>query len=218
MWSSRGGRGWRICSRVSRAGSRGWSRGGMRRPMCVGCWRRWSARTGGRWPSGRVPVRRTGCRTCCRARAGMPTLVRDDVRAYVVEHLGDPDGVLIADETGFREEGRPVGRGAAAVLGHGGADRELPDRRVPGLRLGAWAGADRPGVVPAGVVDRATGTGAGRRRSRTRWSSRPSRSRPGRCWNGRSRPGCRSRGSPPTRPTGRTRACGPGWRSRTSPT
>ena len=26
--------------------------------------------------------------------------VRDDVRAYVVEQLGEPDGVLIADDTG----------------------------------------------------------------------------------------------------------------------
>jgi len=26
--------------------------------------------------------------------------VRDDLRAYVVEHLGDPDGVLVIDETG----------------------------------------------------------------------------------------------------------------------
>jgi SRSO17 transposase len=31
--------------------------------------------------------------------------VRDDVRDYVVEHLGDPDGVLIADETGFAKKG-----------------------------------------------------------------------------------------------------------------
>jgi SRSO17 transposase len=31
--------------------------------------------------------------------------VRDDVRAYVVEHLGDPDGVLIVDETGFVKKG-----------------------------------------------------------------------------------------------------------------
>ncbi len=31
--------------------------------------------------------------------------VRDDVRGYVVEHLGDPDGVLIADETGFLKKG-----------------------------------------------------------------------------------------------------------------
>jgi SRSO17 transposase len=34
-----------------------------------------------------------------------PDLVRDDVRAYVVEHLGDPDGVLVADETGFLKKG-----------------------------------------------------------------------------------------------------------------
>jgi SRSO17 transposase len=31
--------------------------------------------------------------------------VRDDVRAYVVEMLGEPDGVLIADETGFIKKG-----------------------------------------------------------------------------------------------------------------
>ncbi|MGW5514349.1 IS701 family transposase [Nocardia africana] len=31
--------------------------------------------------------------------------VRDDVRAYVVEHLGDPDGVLVVDETGFLKKG-----------------------------------------------------------------------------------------------------------------
>src|ERR1700751_953097 len=31
--------------------------------------------------------------------------VRDDVRAYVVEQLGEPDGVQIADETGFVKKG-----------------------------------------------------------------------------------------------------------------
>lgn len=31
--------------------------------------------------------------------------VRDDLRAYVVEHLGDPTGVLIVDETGFLKKG-----------------------------------------------------------------------------------------------------------------
>jgi SRSO17 transposase len=34
-----------------------------------------------------------------------PDLVRDDLRAYVVEHLGDPAGVLVADETGFLKKG-----------------------------------------------------------------------------------------------------------------
>jgi SRSO17 transposase len=31
--------------------------------------------------------------------------VRDDLRAYVVEHLGDPDAVLVVDETGFVKKG-----------------------------------------------------------------------------------------------------------------
>jgi SRSO17 transposase len=34
-----------------------------------------------------------------------PDLVRDDVRGYLVEHLGEPDGVLIADDTGFVKKG-----------------------------------------------------------------------------------------------------------------
>jgi SRSO17 transposase len=34
-----------------------------------------------------------------------PDAVRDDVRDYVIEHLGEPGGVLIADETGFVKKG-----------------------------------------------------------------------------------------------------------------
>jgi SRSO17 transposase len=33
-------------------------------------------------------------------------VVRDDLRAYVVEHLGADDGILILDETGFVKKGR----------------------------------------------------------------------------------------------------------------
>ena len=32
-------------------------------------------------------------------------LVRDDLRDYVVEHLGETDGVLVVDETGFLKKG-----------------------------------------------------------------------------------------------------------------
>jgi SRSO17 transposase len=32
--------------------------------------------------------------------------VRDDLQAYVVEHLGDPQAVLVVDETGFLKKGR----------------------------------------------------------------------------------------------------------------
>ena len=31
--------------------------------------------------------------------------VRDDLLTYVAEHLGDPDGVLVVDETGFLKKG-----------------------------------------------------------------------------------------------------------------
>lgn len=34
-----------------------------------------------------------------------PDGVRDDVHAYVVEHLGEAGGVLIVDETGFPTKG-----------------------------------------------------------------------------------------------------------------
>ena len=72
--------------------------------------------------------------------------VRDDVRAYVVEHLGDPTGVLVVDETGFPKQGRhsagvarqysgtlgKIGNcqvgvflGYASPRGHAGVDRGL---------------------------------------------------------------------------------------------
>ncbi len=34
-----------------------------------------------------------------------PDRVRDDLRDYVVEHLGDPEAVLVVDETGFLKKG-----------------------------------------------------------------------------------------------------------------
>ena len=35
-----------------------------------------------------------------------PDLVRDDLRSYVVKHLGEAEGVLIVDETGFVKKGK----------------------------------------------------------------------------------------------------------------
>jgi SRSO17 transposase len=34
-----------------------------------------------------------------------PELVRDDLRAYATEHLGDAGAVLVVDETGFLKKG-----------------------------------------------------------------------------------------------------------------
>jgi SRSO17 transposase len=92
--------------------------------------------------------------------------VRDDVRAYVVEHLGDPGAVLVIDETGDLKKGTAtagVGRqytGTAGRVenaqvtvwlvyatgaGHGVVDREL---YVPRL----WAN-DSDRCRAAGIPD-----------------------------------------------------------------
>ena len=49
-------------------------------------------------------------------------LVRDDLKGYVMEHLGDADGVLVVDETGFLKKGN---KSAGVQQRHGGSGREL---------------------------------------------------------------------------------------------
>src|SRR3954452_14169462 len=58
--------------------------------------------------------------------------VRDDLRAYVVEHLGDPDAVLVLDETGF------VKKGAKSV----GVQRQYSGTagRVENCQIGVFLG------------------------------------------------------------------------------
>ncbi|PLS77445.1 MAG: hypothetical protein CYG59_23760, partial [Chloroflexi bacterium] len=46
-----------------------------------------------------------GVQRLLNAAAWNAELVRDDLRAYVVEHFGAPDGILIVDETGFLKKG-----------------------------------------------------------------------------------------------------------------
>jgi hypothetical protein len=88
--------------------------------------------------------------------------VRDDLRAYVVEHLGDTGAVLVLDETGFlcpsgdaqRQEGHEVGRRAAAVLGHGGPHRKLPDRGLSRLCQLPRPCLDRPRALSSRKLGR----------------------------------------------------------------
>jgi SRSO17 transposase len=71
--------------------------------------------------------------------------VRDDLRAYVVEHLGDPAAVLVLDETGFLKKGSKSVGVARQYSGTAG--------RIENCQIGVFLGyASRHGH---GVLDRA---------------------------------------------------------------
>ena len=79
--------------------------------------------------------------------------VRDDVRDYVIEYLGDPGGVLIADETGFIKKGT---RSAGVQRQYSGTAGRTENCQV-GVFL-AYASvprarADRPRALSAAVLD-----------------------------------------------------------------
>jgi DDE superfamily endonuclease len=65
----------------------------------------WGARMAGSWPSTPASAPPMGCSDCWPRADWDPDLVRDDLRAYVVEHLGDAGAVLVVDETGFLKKG-----------------------------------------------------------------------------------------------------------------
>jgi len=63
--------------------------------------------------------------------------VRDDVRGYVIEHLGDRDAVLVADETG------DVKKGTATPVCSGSTPAPPGGSRTPRSlsTWGMWRGA-----------------------------------------------------------------------------
>ncbi len=133
--------------------------------------------------------------------------VRDDVRGYVVEHLGDRAGVLVVDETGFVKKGTKsagVARQYSGTAGRiencqigvflgyaTGAGRTFLDREL--YLPQAWT-EDRERCREAGVgedVEFATKPELAMRMIARRW-----------------RPGCRPAGSPATRSTDNMPSCG----------
>jgi hypothetical protein len=100
-----------------------------------------------------------------------PDLVRDDLRGYVVEQLGDPGAVLVVDETGFLKKGTTsvgvqrqysgtagkvdncqLGVFLAYASARGGRS-STGSRTCQGMDPGSGAVSGRPGARAGGVPD-----------------------------------------------------------------
>ena len=115
-----------------------------------------------------------------------PDLVRDDLRGYVVEQLGDPGGVLVVDETGFLKKGTTSVGVQRQYSGTAG--------KVDNCQLGVFlayasarGGRSSTGSCTCPRHGPRIGRGVGPPGCLTRSGSGPSRSWPGSCWAG---PGC----------------------------
>jgi SRSO17 transposase len=73
--------------------------------LCWGCWPTCHASTAGRSPSTPATPALTGREHLLGRAVWDHDAVRDDVRAYVVEHLGEDAAVLVVDETGDLKKG-----------------------------------------------------------------------------------------------------------------
>src|SRR5258708_467981 len=123
-----------------------------------------------------------------------PDAVRDDLRAYVVEHFGDAHAILVLDETAVVKKGRAS---AGVAKQYAGVVGKLANAQV-GVFL---AYASPQGVAfldTARAICRRPGPTTARALRRpgfqTTSRSRPSWSWRGSCWSGRRPPGCQPRG------------------------
>ena len=102
-------------------------------------------------------------------------LVRDDLKQYVVEHLGDEDAVLVVDETGFLKKGE---KSAGVQRQYSGTAGRIENSQV-GVFLayasGQGAGRCWTGNCTCPRCGRTTGNGGGRPECRRRRYSGPSR-------------------------------------------
>jgi DDE superfamily endonuclease len=119
-----------------------------------------------------------------------PDLVRDDLRGYVVEHLGDPQAVLVVDETGFLKKG-------TTSVGCSASTRARQARSTTASWGCSWptpaleGGRSSIGSCTCPRRGPRIGPGAGPPGSLSRSSSGPSRSSPG---HGSAGLGCRCAG------------------------
>ena len=81
------------------------SRVGGRWTTCGGCSVPWNAKNGWQLAEQAGDATPYGVQHLLSTYVWDADLVRDDLRDYVVEHLGDVHGVLVVDETGFLKKG-----------------------------------------------------------------------------------------------------------------
>jgi SRSO17 transposase len=119
--------------------------------------------------------------------------VRDDVRAYVVEHLGDPGAVLVVDETGDLKKGTAT---VGVQRQYTGTAGRVENAQVAVLLVYAsqagHAVIDRELYLPRSWTR--DPSAAGPPVSPLRWGLRPSPPRRRPCSSGRWRPVSRPRG------------------------
>jgi SRSO17 transposase len=137
--------------------------------------------------------------------------VRDELRIDVMQHLGDPHGVLVLDATGCLKQGAHSAgvarqyRGTAGNVEHGQIGVLLSDASARGQVL-----LDRERDVPkAWSADGARGRPGSQQ---TGWLP-PSHSWPAQCGPAPSRLACPRSGFPATASMGTTGACGWGGRA-----
>jgi hypothetical protein len=112
----------------------------------------------------------------------VPDLVRDDLRGYVVEHLGDPQAVLVVDETGFLKKGTTsvgVQRQYSGTAGKVDNCQLASSWPTPAPR----GGRSLTGSCTCPAPGPTTRRGAGPPGSPPRSGFGPSPSWPGSCWS-----------------------------------
>ena len=100
--------------------------------------------------------------------------VRDDLRDYMMEHLGDAEGVVVVDETGFLKKGE---KSAGVQRQYSGTAGRIENCQI-GVFLayaGAKAGYCWTGSCTCPRCGRTTGSGGGRQGCRRVSASVPNR-------------------------------------------
>ena len=96
--------------------------------------------------------------------------VRDDLRDYVVDHLGDPEATLVIDETGDLKKGtHTVGVQRQYTGTAGRVDNAQVAVYLVYATDAGHAVVDRELAVPASLLDRRPGAVPGGRRARRGW-------------------------------------------------